>query len=192
MNSLKEIISRNFLSVLLKEVRATILLVLAIVLAYIYLMQYIDHAQQWVPYMIVLFALLKAFYFTFFTFSQINKSIDSCRSFSQLLWTFGLLVFVVAFSFATDFACLSEFDSDAFSHPLGSADLNYLEKLFEYFYFSMVTFASIGYGDVVPVTNFAKLLVMIEIGQSFVLVVFGLSNINNIQSRIKNNQDRNA
>ncbi len=62
----------------------------------------------------------------------------------------------------------------------------YAEKLFEYFYLSVVTFASIGYGDLVPVTVPARLLVILEIGQSFVMVVFGLSNINNINTTIKN------
>ena len=57
--------------------------------------------------------------------------------------------------------------------------------LFDLFYFSLVTFASIGYGDIFPTTTLAKILVMMEVGQSFVLVVFGLSNINNIQTRTK-------
>jgi len=182
---MSEMKNENFLKVLLQKVKATIFLVIGIVFSYIYLMQYIDHTLLWVPYMVVLFALLKAIYFTFFTFTQINRSIDCCHSFRQLLWTFGLLVFLITFSFATDFTCLSEFDPSAFSHPVTTTNLSYSEKLFEYFYFSIVTFASIGYGDVMPVTTQAKILVMIEIGQSFVLVVFGLSNINNMQTRIQ-------
>ena len=63
--------------------------------------------------------------------------------------------------------------------------MGYLSFLFEFFYFSVVTFAAIGYGDIVPLTYPARILVIMEIAQSFVLIVFGLSNINNIHTKIK-------
>ena len=165
--------------------RPTLLLVLIVVLVYVYIMQFVDHQQSWIPYLVILLALIKTVYFTFFTFRQVNKSIKQCHSFGQLLWVFGLLVLLIIFSYAGDFSCLAASNTSSFLGIKPLASFNYLESLFEAFYFSVVTFAAIGYGDIVPVTTPAKILVMMEIGQSFILIVFGLSNINNIHTSIK-------
>ncbi len=177
--------SSNFLFELVKRVSSAYLLVGAIVVVYLYMMQFVDHALNWFPYLVVFFAIIKALYFTFFTFKKLNRTIEECHSFTQLLWIFGTLVFLVIFSFAADYACLSFANAGSFKEYSLANSAGQLEKLFEYFYFSIVTFASVGYGDIVPMTIFSKLLVIIEIVQSFVLIVFGLSNINNIHTLIK-------
>ena len=133
----------------------------------------------------VLFALIKTIYFTFFTFKQVNKSIRQCHSFGQLLWIFGLLVLLIIFSYAADYSCIAAANTGSFQGFNTSDNMGYLSFLFEFFYFSVVTFAAIGYGDIVPLTYPARILVIMEIAQSFVLIVFGLSNINNIHTKIK-------
>lgn len=175
-----------FLKQLLKQISSSVVLVAVVTVIYIYLMQFVEHDLVWVPYLVVLFALIKTIYFTFFTFRQVNKSIKQCHSFRQLLWLFGLLVFLIIFSYAADFNCIAAANTASFNGLKTSGSLGYLSVLFEFFYFSVVTFAAIGYGDIVPLTTPAKLLVIMEIGQSFMLVVFGLSNINNIHTSIKN------
>jgi len=170
---------------LLKQMSPSYLIALAIPVLYIYLMQFADHTALWTSVLIVILALVKTFYFTFFTFKQVNKSIEKCHSFMQLLWIFGLLVFLIILSYSADFTCLYTVDSSSFQGIKNYSNLTYINQLIEFFYFSVVTFASIGYGDIVPISLSAKLIVILEIGQSFVLVVFGLSNINNIHTVIK-------
>ncbi|HCR52943.1 MAG TPA: ion transporter [Cytophagales bacterium] len=177
--------SSHFLLGLAKGVSSAYLLVGAIVVVYLYLMQFVNHELSWIPYLVVFFTITKVFFFTFFTFKKLNKSIEECHSFAQLLWIFGSLVFLIIFSFAADYACLSFTNPNSFKEYSMAGDVGAFEKLFEYFYFSMVTFASVGYGDIVPTTVFSKVLVIIEIAQSFVLIVFGLSNVNNIHTLIK-------
>jgi hypothetical protein len=174
-----------FLKQLLIRISPSLILVALVAVIYIYLMQFVEHDLAWVPYLVVLFALIKSIYFTFFTFMQVNKSIKQCHSFAQLLWIFGMLVILIIFSYAADFNCIAAANTTSFQGLKTSGSLGYLSVLFEFFYFSVVTFAAIGYGDIVPLTTPAKLLVIMEIGQSFVLVVFGLSNINNIHTSIK-------
>ena len=171
---------------LVKRVSPTLILVALSTIFYIYIMRFIDHKAYWVPPVIVGLSLLKSLYFTTFTFRQMNRSIKESHSFGQLLGIFGLLVFVIVFSFGADYTCISFGDHSSFKGLEGTVNFTYLEQLFQYFYFSTVTFASIGYGDIVPVTVSAKIVVIIEIAQSFVTVVFGLSNINNIHTIIKN------
>ena len=132
----------NFLKQLLKRMRPALLLVAIVALVYVYLMQFVDHALSWVPY-------------------------------------------IVIFSYAADFTCLVAANPSSFKGFKPFESFNYFEYLFETFYFSVVTFATIGYGDIVPVTSPAKILVLMEIGQSFVVVVFGFSNLKNIQNSNK-------
>ena len=141
-------------------------------------MQFVDHTLRWIPILVVFLALSKVAFFTLYSFTQINKSIAHRHSVSSVVWIFGLTIFLMIFSFASDYACLAGFDESAF---IFGSEPSFWRQLFEAFYFSMVTFASIGYGDIVPVTMLAKVLVTMEIGQSFLLIVFGLSNLNSIR-----------
>lgn len=177
-NKLKS--SNLFFRGLIKQLSSSYIIALVVLFLYVYLMQFADHTPIWTSYLVVVIALFKTIYFTFFTFKQVNKSIERCHSFTQLLWIFGLLMFLIIFSYAADYTCLYAANSNSFQGVLTFKANIYLNQLFEFFYLSVVTFASIGYGDIVPVSIPAKLLIMLEIGQSFVLIVFGLSNINNI------------
>jgi hypothetical protein len=46
---------------------------------------------------------------------------------------------------------------------------------------SSITFSSVGFGDITPVSALAKLAVMMEIGLRFFVLVFGIANINQIR-----------
>lgn len=177
---------KKFDVALIRRVSPTLILVALSSIFYIYIMRFIDHQASWISPLIVSLAFLKSVYFTTFTFRQMNISIKESHSFSQLLGIFGLLVFVIVFSFGADYTCLSVGNQSSFKGLEGTENLTYLEQLFQYFYFSTVTFASIGYGDIAPASVPAKVVVIIEIAQSFITVVFGLSNINNIHTIIKN------
>ncbi len=96
----------RFLWSFFRQISPALALVAVVAVAYVYMMQFIDHRLIWVPYLVLLFAFL--------------------------------------------------------------------------------TFASVGYGDIAPLTTPVRLLVILEIGQSFVMVIFGLSNINNIHISNKN------
>lgn len=48
-------------------------------------------------------------------------------------------------------------------------------------YMSTITFSSVGYGDIVPMTIVAKLIVMLEVALRFFVLVFGIANINQIR-----------
>lgn len=176
----------HFLLSYLRQISPALLLVAGIAVVYVYLMQFIDHRINWVPYLVLLLAFFKTLYFTFFTFRQVNKSIHLCQSFRQLLSVFGILIVLIVFSFAADYTCLNAANNSSFRGLETASGSGYLVNLFEFTYYSVVTFVSVGYGDIVPRSTPAKLISMIEIGQSFVMIIFGLSNINNIHIKTKN------
>jgi len=120
------------------------------------------------------------------SFSRENVSPDDLFSTkSQLLWVYmrilvPLLVLGIA-AYAASYHSLSWFDPGSFHdaaqmatgtdnnsyHVPAEQTLGFVQML----YFATVTFATVGYGDIVPVTSCARILVATEIGLSFMLVV---------------------
>lgn len=164
----------------------TILFIGIVFLLYVVLMKYVDHSTQWILILIPALALFKVIFFTFYTFGQMRALMNRCAGISKVLLIFALLVVLMSFSFATDFSCLAEFDKQSFKGIGDEVNMSSGKRFFDYFYLSVVDFTSLGYGDIVPFSISAKLLVMMEVGQSFLLVIFGLSNIKSIQHKISN------
>ena len=52
-------------------------------------------------------------------------------------------------------------------------DITYAESL----YFSIITMATVGYGDITPVTNVARLIAAVEVVLGVLLLLFGFSEI---------------
>ena len=51
----------------------------------------------------------------------------------------------------------------------------YFKSLFEMLYFSVITIATVGYGDILPISLVSRLLCVLEIalGQFLILIAFG-------------------
>lgn len=65
-----------------------------------------------------------------------------------------LLLFFAVVSFGCGYVCLSNASASSFNRPLG---------WFDGLYFSVVTVATVGYGDITPVSRIAKVAVVAEI-----------------------------
>lgn len=85
-------------------------------------------------------------------------------------------------SFAVDYYCLMSCMPNAFLLTQEISDP--LVMGFDFLYFSIVTFATIGYGDIFPMIAEAKLLVLFEILSSFIMITFVISTIGR-QMRVK-------
>ena len=141
-----------------------------------FLMSTIDHRSLPLPYIILVLAIAKTIIITSTTLKQLSKLMKVCHSLEHLLWVFGLLIGISIFSFATDYTCLYQFEHSAFEGVPAYSD-TYIYNLYHFFYFSVITFSSVGYGDIVPVSEVARFVVMLEIFLSFAIIVFALANI---------------
>lgn len=124
-------------------------------------------------------ALLETILIVRLTCNQLSKVIGQSHLLSYVLILFGILIGLIVISFATDYVALYLMDSNNFETTLQLGDST-LIIFFEFLYFSLITFLSVGFGDIVPIAFSSKLLVMLEVVLSFFVLVFGLANINRI------------
>tara|TARA_R110001592_G_scaffold153736_1_gene382474 strand:+ start:198 stop:758 length:561 start_codon:yes stop_codon:yes gene_type:complete len=171
-------LKNKFIRILLKKMSLSIFLVGVMALFYFYAMFFIDHKNHLIIYVIILFAVFKTITLSYNTIKQLSRIVKKCHSFNQLLWIFGLLIGLSIFSFATDYTCLFMFNNQSFIGT--SFGKNYFSELFQFFYFSLTTFSTLGYGDISPASNPARFLVILEVFLSFLIIVFAVSNISKI------------
>lgn len=178
-DNLNQIQHKPFYKLLFGRTVLPIVTILGIGLLYVVLMSMIDH--RFLPFHIIIItaAVGKTIVITLTTLRQLSKMIKICHSLERLLWVYGLIIIIKLFSFATDYTCLYQFSNAAFE---GVPDYSnsYLYNLYHFFYFSVITFSTVGYGDIIPTSDVARFVVMLEIFLSFFLIVFALANIKKI------------
>jgi hypothetical protein len=64
------------------------------------------------------------------------------------------------------------------------------ETVYDFIYFSIVTFATVGFGDIVPQSILAKLLVITQIVTEFVYIVVFFTSVTRTQWRTKDRSGR--
>lgn len=177
-----------FKSALLPEIG----LVVAGVIMYLFLITVLSHEYQsrLMTGFVIFFSLLKVGFFLLTTLYKIEHHLlHNTLSFYRCLASFGSIVILLILSFSIDYICLSDCNLEAFSGLDHTTSI--IIKFFEFNYFSVVTFATIGFGDIVPRSVGAKFIVMLEITTSFFMVVFILSNFFNLHLQYSNSRNAN-
>ncbi len=149
---------------------------IASILIYTISMSFMDHKGEYFSFIVVFMAIIKSYLIANTTLKKSTQLIETCHSINQILLVFAVLIFLTISSFALDFNCLFEVQSNSFKVE-GFIGNSIFTNLFDFFYFSFITFSTVGYGDLVPVSLEAKTVVMLEISLSFFIVVFALSNL---------------
>jgi len=173
----------SFYKQLFRKAGLTIAIVLVLAFISIGLISNIQYT--WNIWIVFILTVVKTFFIVHLSFSQLVKIIGQSHLLSHILVLFTLLIGLIIFSFASDFATLHLIDSDNFTN---SNDINssIWVVFFDYFYLSTITFSSVGYGDIVPVSIAAKAIVILEVALRFFVLVFGIANINQIKINKQN------
>ncbi|WP_083645696.1 ion channel [Christiangramia flava] len=111
-------------------------------------------------------------------FNQLMKIIGQSHILIHVLTLFGYLIALIVISFSVDYGALYLIEPSHFKY--GGNPANTL-SFFDMFYFSLITFSSVGYGDIVPISIIAKTLVILEVTVRFFVLVFGIANVNRIK-----------
>lgn len=179
LNKVNHIQKNSFLRLLFGKTAVPIFAILGVGVLYIVLMSFIDHQSFPFPTIILVLAVIKTILISSNILKQLSKMIRYCHSLERLLWMFGLLIGISILSFATDYTCLYQFEHSTFSGVPAYSD-TYIYNLYHFLYFSVTTFSTVGYGDIAPVSDIARFVVMLEIFLSFLIIVFALANIKKI------------
>lgn len=183
----KEVAGNSFFNFLKEFLFREMGLITVGILLYVFLITVFSHQHQsmLMTGFVLLFALIKVAYFLFFTFYRIENHLrHRVASFYRCVASFGAVIILLILSFSLDYLCLSDCNTLAFLGVVQETPL--LIQFFEFNYFSLVTFATIGFGDIVPLSLGAKFIVMLEITTSFFMVVFILSNFYNMHFYYQN------
>jgi len=177
-NTIEKSKRTDFYKQLFKKVLLTASIVIALSLSYT-LWAGVDSNSFYLPFLIVGLALVKTVFIVRLTFIQLSKIIGESHKLTHVLTLFAVLIVLIVFSFTADYHALYVLNPENFKTST-ALNNSFLVQFFEFLYFSLITFSTVGFGDIVPLTIAGKLLVMIEVFLSFLVLVFGIANINRI------------
>lgn len=122
---------------------------------------------------LVLFSITKIYLLVSRTFKKLDTLIENNHSFNHMLLLLGAIIAIIVVSFAIDYLCVSEIYKDAFLGTQNNQPL--ISRFSNFLYFSIVTFTTVGYGDITPINSVAKLITVFEMISAFVVIVFIIS-----------------
>ncbi len=117
-------------------------------------------------------------YSNYIFFKRCLVDIAYFKTFQLIYYLLFLLSVTSIFSY--QYEILQRFDERSFHIQNSSGNIS-----FDLWYFSIVTFTTVGYGDITPVTIPAKILTIIEIISSLTLLILVVSNFHSFFKKPK-------
>lgn len=130
----------------------------------------------------LLISVIKCIYFIGVSYQKILEVSLKNTAYHEFIIFMALNIFVIIVSFATDFFCMLQVDHRSLEGI--RTGMTIAEKIFECFYFSVLNFSFFGYGDILPATIPAKIVLMLEATMSFLTVILVLSDFISLKESI--------
>lgn len=125
-----------------------------------------------------LYAAFKVFIFSSYSFKQIIYIITKTKLKTiDLFFSIGFTIFLILASFAFDYLCMRDINAATFKGIPES--YNYLKVFCDFFYLSASIFSTAGFGNIAPEGLYAKGIVVLEVANSVIIIVFALTNFAN-------------
>ena len=132
--------------------------------------------------LICMLSLLKSVYFVSVSYRKIIEASVREIAYHSFMAFMMLNIAMIIFSFAIDFSCLYQVNPASFIGV--EPHLNFWETQFEFWYFSVLNFSFFGYGQIMPLTISAKIIIIFEVIISFLTIVFILSDFISLKESI--------
>ncbi|GAB6109065.1 ion channel [Fusibacter bizertensis] len=130
------------------------------------------------------FSFMYLFLFVLSAFEYIAKIAHKIVPFSVgIIYIFGIVLFMIIF-FAINYLFLFLMDQDSFKGSIGN---DIISQTISFIYFSVVTFTTVGFGDILPVSNLARIFVILESIVSMVVILLVFSMFSGFHETFKNN-----
>lgn len=146
----------------------------------IYLLDLLELADPLTnEFLLFAISLIKSVYFIYITIRGIRQTADTDFNFKEFATFVSVSVSLIILSFAIDFYCLFEIDTDAFTGITGSD--NSLPRMIAFLYFSVTTFTTAGLGDIKPISISSQVFVMCELFIAFFYTILIIANITHLR-----------
>jgi hypothetical protein len=124
-------------------------------------------------FLILILVIFKSIFFFTESFKKILEATKNDIAYHNFLIFMAVDISLIVLSFGIDFLCLYQVQPLSFSGI--SPNLSFGKRIFEMIYFSLLNFSNFGFGEIIPVSMFGKIIVTIEIIISFITIIFILS-----------------
>ena len=142
-------------------------------------------SREFIDVLIFVFCVAQLFYFLVFSLRKLFFGTGVNFSYAKILFRISGTIILILLTFTLNYWCLFDNDPSSIS---GLSESSLFRELLDMFYFSCVTFATVGYGDILPKSMAAKSCAILEMATAFFIVVFVLSNVGNIMKSVKQNR----
>ncbi|UQZ37408.1 ion transporter [Paenibacillus sp. PK3_47] len=124
--------------------------------------------------LILLFVLASVIFYILFIFHEIKVSNSEEVKLQQTLIRISIAAITCIFFFTIVYTSIYKLFGQSSFNGEGLGD-DLVSQLITFLYFSVATFTTVGYGDVAPVDNTSRLVVIMQISFSFITVAYALS-----------------
>ena len=154
----------------------------------IFLLDYFEFVNAFAREVMLLpVVLYKSGYFIWFLLARLRRTADEPFYFHHFARFLALSVFLVVLSFALDYYCLFRIDETAFRGMLPHGVL--IAEFFNFFYFSVSTFTTAGFGDIVPNSLVAQSFVTLQLSIGWLCTVLVIGNVAHIRESISQKKE---
>lgn len=137
---------------------------------------------------IVALAVLKCTYFLWIGYQKVIEVSESNTAYHHFLVFVVMNISVLVLSFGIDFWCLYWINPKSFVGI--DPTLTIPEQLFETWYFSVLNYSFFGYGEIMPRTIPAKMVLILETIISFLTIILVLSDFISLKESLAEERER--
>jgi hypothetical protein len=133
--------------------------------------------------LLFIYSIAKTIYFFILLFDRIKDTADHQLDYKDILTFIGYHTLLIVISYGIDYLCLYEIDQHSFTGITTRSQ--FIPHVVVFFYFSVATFSTAGFGDIAPHSIVAQLLISSEMMLSWFLTILVIANFSSIRDTFR-------
>ena len=131
---------------------------------------------------ILAFSFMIVFNYIIFAFERIAEATSKKTTTFLAIIYIALSAVSVVILFSLIYMTIYNMVPSSFAGEIGD---NLFSQAISFLYFSVATFATVGYGDILATSNLARIIVIAEMVYTFIIVVFAISCFSHVSEALK-------